>query len=306
MRDPYSILGVPKSASADEIKKSYRKLAKKHHPDLNPGNKEHEKRFKEITQAYDILGDSEKRAKFDQGDIDASGQERGGFYRQQSRRGGAGYNPFQNFDAQDIFSDLFRSARKNAGFFDEDPINDGPARGEDIQHSLRISFIDAARGVKRKVTLDGKAGKTIEITIPQGTADGQILRLKGQGLPGGRGEVAGDALIEIKVDADPRFEVKGSNIYTELPVTLYEAVLGAQVMAPTVDGPVQMTVPKGANSGMQLRLKNKGLIDPKSKLRGDQYVRLKIMLPEKIDPELRDFVAEWAEKNTYRVRKEES
>jgi len=308
MRDPYSILGVSKNSSDEDIKKSYRKLAKKYHPDLNPGNKDVEKRFKELTQAYDIVGDPAKRKKFDAGMIDAEGNERG-FYRGGASTAGGkrGADPFSGFDPQDIFADFFNAAKKKAsgGFADfEDQFRGGgKTQGADINYSLQLPFLDAVRGTKRRISLNND-GKNIEISIPAGTTDGQVLRLKGQGKAGSGGGARGDAFVEIHVDPDPNFELKGMNIYTDLPVTLNEAVMGATITVPTIDGKVSMNIPKNSNTGTSLRLKGKGVVDASTKIRGDQYVRLHVMLPEKMDKKFRDFIEDWCEKNPYKVRKD--
>ena len=298
--DPYALLGVAKTASADEIRKAYRKLAKKLHPDLNPGDKSAEEKFKKVTAAYDLLGDPDKRKRFDAGEIDASGAERPPehFYRHYAESGPgqrydskAGYADFG--DLGDIFSDLF--GRGGAG-------GRGRMRmqGADARYQLEVDFLDAANGAKKRLTMPD--GKTLDVTIPAGMQDGQTLRLKGQGGPAPEGGTPGDAYVEIRVRPHRLFERKGQDIHVELPVTLGEAVLGAKVTVPTVTGPVAMTVPKGANSGTTLRLKEKGVLNAKSGKRGDQYVRLKVVLPEKPDAELEKLVGEWATKHPYDVR----
>ena len=303
--DPYALLGVAKTASADEIRKAYRKLAKKLHPDLNPGDKSAEEKFKKVTAAYDLLGDPDKRKRFDAGEIDASGAERPPehFYRHYAESGSgqrydsnAGYADFG--DLGDIFSDLF--GRGGAG-------GRGRMRmqGADMRYQLEVDFLDAANGAKKRLTMPD--GKTLDVTIPAGMQDGQTLRLKGQGGPAPSGGAAGagtpgDAYVEIRVRPHRLFERKGQDIHVELPVTLGEAVLGAKVTVPTVTGPVAMTVPKGANTGTTLRLKEKGVLNAKSGKRGDQYVRLKVVLPEQPDAELEKLVGEWASKHPYDVR----
>jgi DnaJ-class molecular chaperone len=309
MRDLYSIIGVEKNASDDDIKKAYRKLAKKLHPDMNPGNKEIEKKFKELSLAYDILGDEQKRKKYDRGLIDDQGNDRAAGFNYRPGRGGQTRgseraDPFANFDPQDIFADMFQSARRRTNIFGEEEQPAPPKKGADISYALRLSFLEAAKGVKRKISI-GQNAKTIEVSIPPGTTDGQVLRLKGQGQPGGKGAPHGDALIEVHVDADPQYTVKQNDLYTDLPVTIYEAVLGASVTANTIDGKVNVTVPKNSNSGTTLRLKGKGLPDSKTKLRGDQYCRVIVHLPDKPDKKFTDWLESWAEKNPYRVRAED-
>jgi DnaJ-class molecular chaperone len=301
MKDPYQTLGVARSASADEIKKAYRKLAKKLHPDLNPGNKKVEQEFKEVSAAYDLLSDADKRAKFDRGEIDASGAERpgrGGFYRSYAEGGqGAKYRGGESVFDDDIFSDLF------GGGFGARAGGRGGARmnirGADVSYSATADFIEAALGAKKRLTLTD--GKTLDVTIPPGTEDGQTLRLKGQGLPGMGSGAAGDAFIEVKVEPHPLFTRKGSDIHIELPVSLPEAVLGASVNVPTIDGTVSLKVPAGSNTGSVLRLRGKGVPRGKGE-RGDQYVKLKVALPDKPDKELTEFVERWAKKNAYDAR----
>jgi DnaJ-class molecular chaperone len=298
--DPYEALGVSKNASQDDIQKAYRKLAKKHHPDLNPGNKQAEEKFKDIGTAYDILGDPEKRARFDRGEIDATGAERPQrrYYRDYADaqgREGAGYaseGGFADFgdmgDVGDIFADLF--SRRGAG--------DGRAqfrmRGGDISYRLEIDFLDAVNGAQKQLQMPD--GSEIKVTIPPGTRDGQVLRLKGKGQPGLNEGPPGDALIEVRVRPHPVFTRKGDDIHVELPVALGDAVLGGKVEAPTPTGPVTLTIPKWSNSGTVLRLKGKGVAKPDG-TRGDEFATLVIMVPERPDPELEKFVANWANRH---------
>lgn len=298
MPTPYEILGVTPAASADDIKKAYRKLAKKLHPDLNPGNKKVEQQFKEVSVAYDLLSDPTKRARYDRGEIDASGAERPDrpFYRRYAEgREGAKYRDSgidEDSFVDDLFANLFRQRRP------ERPMQ---MRGADVTFIANVDFIEAAVGARKRLLLTD--GKTLEVTIPPGTEDGQTLRLKGQGLPGAGGAPAGDAYVEIKVASHPQFSRQGSDVHAELPITVPEAVLGATVTAPTIDGPVSLKVPPDSNTGTVLRLKGKGIIDRASGQRGDQYVRLKILLPEKSDPDLRDFMQRWSQQHPYDVRR---
>ena len=295
MPTPYEILGVQPSASADDIKKAYRTLAKKLHPDLNPGNKRVEQQFKELSVAYDLLSDPAKRARYDHGEIDASGAERPDrpFYRRYAEgREGAKYQDFgldEDSAIDDLFANLFRQQRR--------PERAMHLRGADVTYVAEVDFIEAAAGAKKRLMLTD--GKTLDVTIPPGTEDGQTLRLKGQGLPGAGGGPAGDAYIEVKVAPHPLFARKGNDVHIELPVTLPEAVLGATITAPTIDGAVSLKVPRDSNTGSMLRLKGKGIVDRSTGQRGDQYVRLKVVLPERADPELTDFLEKWSRRHPY-------
>ena len=309
MRDPYQILGLSRSASADDIKKAYRKLAKEHHPDLKPGNASNEERFKEISAAYTLLSDAEKRARFDRGEIDASGQDRhhgfGGRSRANAGRSraysGAGDDSF--FGGEDWFSDLFGGGRKRGGAAGSAGASGGGSRsrGSDINYSVSVPFIEAAQGTKRRISLSN--GKSIDVTVPPGTEDQAKLRLKGQGLPGAGGFGAGDAIVEVHVEAHPFFTRQGSDIHVEVPITLNEAVLGSTIRVPTVSGPVALKIPPGANTGSTLRLRGKGVMNQATKQAGDQYVKLKVVLPDPPDAELVKFVEEWARTRSYDVRK---
>jgi len=305
MKDLYKVLGVARKASADDIKKAYRKLAKQLHPDLNPGNTKVEQQFKEVSQAYSILRDAEKRKRYDRGEIDASGQDtagRGGFYRQYAESGkGAKYSSFDFGDAaglDDIFTDLFggggfKASRTGAR-------RTVRRRGADVTYKLSVDFLDAARGAKKRITLTD--GKSLDVTIPPGTEEGQTLRLKTQGMSGLGGAPAGDAYIEVHVDAHPYFTRKGKDIHLEVPVALQEAVLGASIQVPTIHGKVALKVPAGANSGTTLRLKGKGVAGGKDGEAGDQYVKLRVVLPEKPDEDLKDFVERWGPRHGYDPR----
>lgn len=300
MKDPYEVLGVKRTASAEEIKQAYRKLAKEFHPDLNPNDPIVEQRFKEISNAQSILGDKEKRAKFDRGEIGADGAPRGGF-------GAGGYGPaggrgrgpgggfaggFGGAAAEDIFADLFGRNRGRTRTME--------MKGKDVSYSLRVSFMDAAKGTTRRVNLYD--GKSLDVRIPPGTEDGQTLRLKQQGMPGMGGGPAGDAFIEIQVDTHPFFERDGNDIFLDVPITLAEAVLGGKITVPTVHGNVSVTVPAGSNSGTSLRLRGKG-IQPSGTVAGDQFAKLVVVLPDKPDKALVDFVKEWSKDYDYDVRK---
>ncbi|HSH99533.1 MAG TPA: J domain-containing protein [Reyranella sp.] len=311
MSDPYSVLGVSRTASDEEIRKAFRKLAKKHHPDLNPGDKAAEAKFKELTQANEILSDAEKRRRFDAGEIDATGQEAPprGFYRDAAggrsgfkyQRGG-GHESF--VDMGDVFSEMFgQRGGGGRGFggarpgFDEDGFDMG---GMPVTYALTVPFLVGARGGKQRVNLPD--GRTLDIDVPEGTADGTTLRLKGQGMPGGKAKPAGDAYVEIRVQPHAFFEPRDNDIHVELPVTVTEAALGGKVQVPTVGGPVMLNVPAGSNTGTSLRLKGRGLLDRKSKQRGDQYVKLKVVLPETPDDKLKAFLETWEQGKEYDPR----
>lgn len=297
MQDPYKLLNVERSASQEDIKRAYRKLAKELHPDINPGNKAVEQKFKEISQAYSILGDAEKRKRFDQGEIDASGQEtpwKGGFYRNHAgTKRGDKYSTFdfgEDVNVDDIFADLFSSRTRRVR-----------RPGANVSYTVPITFLDAAKGAKKRIKLAD--GKTLDVRIPPGTEDRQTLRLKGQGMPGVGGGPAGDALVEVHIEPHAFFERKGNNVHVELPVTLQEALLGATVTVPTVHGSVSMKIPEGSNSGSTLRLKGKGIQARDSDEVGDQYVKLRVMLPERPDQELREFIENWSRSHGYDPRR---
>jgi DnaJ-class molecular chaperone len=305
--DPYQVLGVKKNASQDDIQQAYRKLAKKHHPDLNPGNKQAEEKFKDIGTAYDILGDPEKRARFDRGEIDASGQEQPErrFYREYAEGPEATYHTrhgYEDFgDMSDVFADLFgdraRGARAGAGGY-----SGGQTirmRGPDRHYTLEVGFLEAATGATRRITLPD--GQSLDVKIPAGLADGQTLRLRGKGGEGIGGGPAGDALVTVGVLPHHFFLREGEDILVELPITLDEAVLGAKVEVPTIDGRVALTVPKGASSGQVLRLRGKGV--RRADRRGDQLVTLKIVAPPAVDDELESFFRRWREGHAYDPRK---
>lgn len=309
MRDPYDILGVNKSSSAAELKSAYRKLAKKLHPDVNPGRKDIEQKFKEVTAAYDLLSDEKKRARYDRGEIDASGNERAHFHAGGDPFSGMGGNfrkshgggNFSDINPEDVLSELFgmRSRAKGSGRGFGGDFGGAGARGEDVSYSLSVPFTEACLGGKRRFTL--ASGKTVEVNIPQGTEDGHKLRLRGQGISGPRG-ASGDAIIEIHVESHPHFTRKGDEIHLEVPVSLPEAVLGASIKVPTLHGHVAIKVPKGASSGMTLRLRGKGV--PKSQGEaGDMFVKLRIVLPSPVPESLEEFIEGWSRKNNYDPRK---
>jgi DnaJ-class molecular chaperone len=294
--DPYKVLGVQRSATDEEVRSAYRKLAKEQHPDLNPTNKASaEERFKKISAAYEIVGDPEKRKQYDRGEIDANGEQRRTYQRANSgvpfggRAGGARPGS-EEFGFSDIFSDLFGAGRRGGD-------SSFSARGRDVRYTLEIDFLEAATGAKKRVTMPD--GGVLDITVPEGVADGQVLRLKGQGSPGPRGSEAGDALVEIKVRPHAQFKRAGDDILYDLPISIDEAVLGAKIEVATISGRVQLAIPKGASSGRVFRLKAKGVRNTTTGHTGDQLVTVRIVLPETIDSELSYFMSEWQQKHRY-------
>lgn len=294
--DPYKILGVDKTATQDEIQKAYRKLAKKIHPDLNPGNKKAEEQFKEVASAYTLLSDEAKRKQFDAGEIDGLGAEkpRQNYYRDYADAGTA--NPYTHNagfgDDDDFFSELFRRQGGRGG-------GDFKMRGQDARYRLILDFLSAINGGKQSVTLPD--GSKLEVNIPPGSRDGQTLRLRGKGQPGIGGGAAGDALIEIKVAPHKFFQRVGDDIRVDVPITLKEAVLGAKIKVPTATGSVTMTVPKNANTGTVLRLKGQGVARANGS-HGDQFITLKVMLPIAPEVALENFIAEWQPTTEYNPR----
>jgi DnaJ-class molecular chaperone len=285
MRDPYAVLGVAKDASDDAIKKAYHKLAKKLHPDVNPGNRSREQQFKEVSAAYDLLSDPAKRARFDRGEIDAGGAERG--FRPQG--GGRAYqHSGGGFSFDEIIAEILGRGRRES-----------EERVGDIDQKLRLPFVEAALGGKRRISLPD--GRSIDVAIPAGIDSGQTLRLKGQGPAAPRGIPHGDVYLEIEVEPHAFYQRKERDIHVELPVTLGEAVLGATVTVPTIHGPVAVKVPRGSNSGATLRLKGKGIAGGQGKT-GDQYVKLRVMLPDPPNAELTSFLERWSAKHPYDVR----
>jgi DnaJ-class molecular chaperone len=296
-RNPYDVLGVKKDAKDEEIRRVYRNLAKKFHPDLNPGNKQAEARFKEIASAYDLLSDKEKRARFDRGEIDESGAEKPRAYSYQdfaTGAPGAKYHTEEGMAPEDL-DDLFAFFSRGQG--------GGGGRGESIRmrgadrhFALTVDFLDAVNGARQRLEI--APGKNLDVSIPPGVRDGQVLRLKEQGGPGIGGGPNGDALIEIRVTPHPFFRRDGDDIHLDLPVTLGEAVLGGRVTVQTPSGAVAMTIPPHSNTGTILRLRGKGVGG-----KGDALVTLKLVLPEGADRELDDFVKQWVPKHPYDPRK---
>ena len=290
--DPYAALGVSRSASADDIRRAYRTLAKELHPDIRPGDKAAEDRFKRATAAFNLLSDPVTKQRFDRGEIDADGNERMAF-SSRPRHGarahaGAGAAPGAGgagdpFDLGDIFSDLFGPGFGGARTYSR-------MRGRDIRFTLDIDFLDSVNGARRRISL--AEGRTLDVAIPAGVETGQVLRLKNQGGVGVQGGPAGDALVELRVRPHPFFRREGQDIHMDLNVSLTEAVEGARIQAPTPGGPVSLTIPAGSNTGKVLRLKGKGVAS-----QGDQFVRLQVMLPDAAEEELRKFVKKWSKRD---------
>jgi DnaJ-class molecular chaperone len=280
MKDPYAVLGVARQASAADIKAAYRRLAKRLHPDMSPGNGAHEQRFKEVAAAYDLLSDPEKRARFDRGEIDAVGAERGWGFRA-SGAGRRGHDSAGAFSMDEILAEVLGRRRRSSA---------AGERTGNVTETLRLGFIEAALGGKRVVALSD--GRKVEITVPSGVESGQRLRLRHGPLH--------ETYLEIEVESHPLFRREGRDVHVDLPVTLPEAVLGAVVTVPTVHGDVALKVPPGSNSGATLRLRGKGIAAAQGT--GDQYVKLRVMLPDPPDPELVAFLEHWGRKHPYQVR----
>lgn len=311
-KNPYDILGVEKTSSDDEIKSAYRKLAKKHHPDLNPDNKADDEKFKDISAAYDFLKDKEKRAAFDRGEIDADGQPQWGgshpgagggerqYYRDFAQSPGAEryyHSSGAQIDPEDlesIFGSMFgqKQSRRQSSEGFEDVFRQ--QQRADVHYRLDIDFMDAALGAEKQITMPD--GKSLKIKIPEGVKNGQKLRLKGKGqtLPDGQ---QGDAYIEIHVGIHKEFTRKGNNIYSEVPITIYEATLGGTVDVKTIHGVAKVKIPKGTDSGKKFRLKGKGI------KKGQHYVEVLIVMPETIDKDLEDLMQKWEKDHAYNPRK---
>lgn len=290
--DPYKTLGVSPDASQEDIRRAYRALAKQHHPDLNPGNAKAEERFKIVAAANELLSDPEKRAKFDRGEIDAAGREpppRPSYRHYADGEHGRRYGPdgprpggWSAEDIGDILGEMFKD--------DHRPHGDISMRGRDQRYTLTAAFLDAVNGATRRLTLPD--GRTLDVTIPPGTTDGQILRLRGQGGEGWNGGGEGDALIEIHVTAHRYFKRDGQDIRLELPVSLSEAVLGGFVEVPTPGGPVRMRVPPRSDGGTALRLRGRGVPAHGDRPAGDLYATLRVALGTP-DAALEDFLRAW-------------
>ena len=318
MRDPYEVLGVPRGASAAAIKSAYRKLAKKHHPDANKNDPKSAARFAELNSANEIIGDEDKRKQFDRGEIDAEGKPRfqgfpggdprarggpgGGFESRTFRTGGAGAGGFGGGGFEDILNSMFsgggmRGARPGAGStFEFDP--GGIALDLDLSVAMTVSLEESVKGAEKRVRLP--TGKELNVRIPAGVSAGQQIRLKGQGETA-PGHPPGDLLITVSIAPHPFFKVDGGDLRIDLPITLYEAVLGGKVRVPTLGNAVELSIPKNTSSGRIFRLKGKGL--PKAAgAAGDLFVTIRIMLPDGNDSELEALMQKWRDGHPYNPR----
>jgi DnaJ-class molecular chaperone len=308
MKDPYETLGVKKTAGEEEIKAAFKKLARQYHPDLHPGDKAAEEKFKAASAANDLLRDKETRRRYDAGEIDASGAEKPQprYYRDFAEGGGgssgahAAADGFaSNEDLEDFLARAFGGGGPGGRGRSEGSFR---ARGQDVSYNLPVSFLDAANGAQ--VTVNLPDGRTLKVTIPEGSEDRQTIRLAGQGAPGYGGGPPGDAYVELHVAPHAFFTRKDDNIHVEVPVALKEAVLGARIEVPTIGGPVTLSIPKGSNTGKTLRLREKGVKNRRTGQRGHQMVTLKVMLPAGEEPELAAFLEGWTPKTPENPRKE--
>lgn len=318
MRDPYEVLGVPRSANAAAIKSAYRKLAKKHHPDSNKDDPKAAERFAELNSANEILGDEDKRKQFDRGEIDADGKPRfqgfpggggprgragpGGFESYTFRSGGAGGGSPGGGAFEDILNSMFgggmRGARPGAGGGAQFEFDTGGIGLDlDVNVAMSVSLEESVKGGDKRVRLPN--GRELNVKIPAGVTEGQQIRLRGQG-ESAQGHPPGDLLITISIAPHPYFKVEGADLRIDLPVTLYEAVLGAKVRVPTLGNAVELSVPKNTSSGRTFRLKGKGL--PKAGGTGDLFVAIRIMLPDGNDAELEALMEKWRDQHPYNPR----
>ncbi len=312
MRDPYTVLGVPRSVGDKELKSAYRKLAKAHHPDQNPNDPKAQQKFAEISSAYDFLTDSEKRAQYDRGEIDADGQPKFAGFSRAGAGAGRGRTQAGGFSAEDILKEFMSGfgatgagARRpgggpgaGAGW---DPfaggMSQGPhaGRGQDVTVTAAVSLEDANRGGSIQVQMP--SGKTLAVKLPEKVEDGQQIRLKGQGHASPMGGEPGDALVTVKFERHKQFRRDGKDLRVDVPITLYEAVLGGKVRVPTLDGSVELNLPVGVDTTKSLRLKGKGLHGE-----GDIYVGLKVVLPPGGDADLESLMRFWRDQKPYKVR----
>ena len=293
--NPYEILGVSKTSTDDEIKKAYRKLAKKYHPDLNPNNKEAEQNFKKVSAAYSLIGTKEAREKYEKGELDeqfAGAQFRSGPFYNESQDGGGRYTHYFDGDDEDILKSFFSGFTGKGGRID--------MPGQDHLYKMEIDLKDAVLGAEREIMLSG--GTRLKVRIPAGIEEGAKLRFKEQGGHGiGKGK-PGDAYVEVSFRPSKEFKKSGSNLEIEIPISLDEAVNGLKIKVPTIEGDVLLNIPPGANTGTKLRIKGKGLPHQHGKGRGDQIVVLKVLLPEQTDSEFNEFIRKWSSDHPYNPR----
>lgn len=309
MRDPYTVLGVARSASEKDIKSAYRKLAKAYHPDQNPDDPKAQAKFAEATAAYDLLNDKEKRAQYDRGEIDAEGNPKfAGFDFNNMRSGAGGRGQAGGFSAEDILKEFmggFGGARRTGpqpGAQGWDPFTGGmrggtrqSVKGADVAATARVTLEDINAGKSVNVQLPG--GKTLAVKLPPDASDGQQIRLKGQGQPSPLGGQPGDALVTLRIQKHKRFRRDGNDLRVDVPIALYEAVLGAKVRVPTLSGEVELNLPPGVDTSKALRLKGKGMFG-----KGDLYVNLRVILPEGGDADLESLMRFWRDQKPYKVR----
>jgi DnaJ-class molecular chaperone len=296
MKDPYETLGVSKNATDEEIKKAYRLLAKKYHPDLNPNNKTVEPKFKEINTAYKCIENKEAREKFEQGLYNEQ-------FTDNTARGGPFYNDFEenggrytyHFDgnSEDLFKSFFSGFKGGGKQTDAD--------GQDYLYTMEIDLKDAVIGAEKEIKLS--EGKRINVKIPAGVKNNEKLRFKNQGGVGiGKGK-PGDAYVEIKIRPSNTYKINGNNLESVLPLTLNEAVNGAKIKVPTIDGLVMVNIPPGINTGAKLRIKDKGMPIESGNTRGDLIAIISIILPDSMDTEFKEFIKNWSSRHSYNPRK---
>lgn len=316
-RDPYSVLGVPKSASAADIKKAFRTLAKKYHPDHNKDDPKAQEKFSAVNQAYEVLGEDVNRKKFDRGEIDAEGKPRGfegmhpgaGGFRRRPGAGGAQHYEFE-FGAGGPGPGGFGGGRRPGGggmggggdFFSDlfGGMRGAPQRGEDLKAALKVSLEDVVAGASKRVIMP--TGKSLDVKIPKSIESGKQIRLKGQGQPGPGGAQPGDAIVTINFEKHRLFDVDGRDLRLDLPITLYEAVLGGPIEVPTLGSRIELNIPPNSNSGRTLRLRGKGLPAAGASNEGDLLVTLKIVLPEQVSGDLKDLMTKWKSDKPYKPR----